>query len=244
MQSILLITGWAVGIQPLQPLQKALISEGFKVELVNIFNGLERTSLEQYGKIAQGFDVIIGWSLGGQLATLLAQHVYEHTAQAKTLITLASNPCFMMSSDWSFGMDHAAFQSFKAAFKQDPHMTLKRFCYLVTQGGTQAKQDWQHLQCFIQIEDQLSLLTGLELLERLNMVDILNQYAGHQFHIYSEGDGLVSHKIVDRMKKLSARFLKVELISGSHGFPVFKYDELSAKISQYIKSKNKNTEKM
>ena len=160
MQSILLITGWGVGIQPLQPLQQALINQGFKVELINIFNGLERTSLEQYSKIAQNFDVIIGWSLGGQLAALLVQHIYEKTAQVKTLITLASNPCFVMSNEWPVGMEQSTFQSFKEAFKQDPQTTLKRFCYLVTQGGLQAKQNWQYLQSLIHTEDTVSLLTG------------------------------------------------------------------------------------
>ncbi len=38
---------------------------------------------------------IIGWSLGGQLATLLVAAVEQQYQQQKVLITLASNPCFV-----------------------------------------------------------------------------------------------------------------------------------------------------
>lgn len=237
MQSILLITGWGVGTRPLQPLQQALIGQGFQVELINIFNILEKQSLETYTQLAEKFDIIVGWSLGGQLATILAQQIYEKIGQAKTLITLASNPCFLVSNDWPIGMHKTTFESFRTAFVDDPQTTLKRFCYLVTQGGQHAKQDWQHLQNSIDLQEHALAIMGLELLEQLNVVEILNNYVGNQFHIYASDDGLVSYKITQKMQKLSAKFVKLDSVSGSHGFPVFQVAELSRKISQYLRNK-------
>lgn len=234
MQKILLITGWAVGTQPLQALKQALIQKGFEVELVNIFNGFDPDDFIKHVKLAEQFDVIMGWSLGGQLATKLVKHIHEQTGQLKALITLASNPCFIANASWEIGMENSTFLSFKDAFEKDPLMTLKRFCYLVTQGRVNAKQDWQKLQNSINDDDLVLKSYGLDMLERFNNVDILKSYQGNQLHVFAEGDGLVSHKIVDNYRKLGAKFLKVDSVAGSHGFPVFQSEALSDKITQYL----------
>jgi pimeloyl-[acyl-carrier protein] methyl ester esterase len=64
-QRILLITGWGGGTKLLQPLAHALQHKGHSVELINIFNGLDTQALQQHAEQAKDFDVIIGWSLGG-----------------------------------------------------------------------------------------------------------------------------------------------------------------------------------
>ena len=235
MQKILIITGWAVGTQPLQALKDALTQKGFDVELVNIFNGFDTHDFIKHVKLAEQFDVIMGWSLGGQLATKLVQHIYEQTGQLKALITLASNPCFISNETWEIGMENSTFLSFKDSFEKDPLTTLKRFCYLVTQGRSNAKQDWQKLQSSVNDEELALKSSGLDMLERFNTVDIIQHYPGNQFHVFAEGDGLVSYKIVDNFRKLGAKFLKIDSINGSHGFPVFQGDSLSDKITQYLK---------
>lgn len=235
MQKILLITGWAVGTQPLQALKDALIKKGFQVELINIFNGFDREIFKKHAQMAENFDVIIGWSLGGQLATKLVQYIHEQTGQLKSLITLASNPCFIANEQWDVGMENSTFSSFKDSFDKDPLTTLKRFCYLVTQGRSNAKQDWQKLQSSVNDEELALKSSGLDMLEQFNTVDIIQNYPGHQLHVFAEEDGLVSHKIVDNFRKLGAKFLKVESINGSHGFPVFQSESLSDKITQYLK---------
>lgn len=95
MQKILLITGWGGGAQLLQPLQYHLIQQGYQVELWNIFNALDPQIVHEKVIEAQKYDVIIGWSLGGQLATILVDHIEQKFQQQKILITLASNPCFV-----------------------------------------------------------------------------------------------------------------------------------------------------
>ncbi|MBC6677301.1 MAG: hydrolase, partial [Acinetobacter sp.] len=106
-QRILLITGWGGGTKLLQPLAHALQHKGHSVELINIFNGLDAQALQQYAEQAKDFDVIIGWSLGGQLATLLVEAVEQQYQQQKVLITLASNPCFVAHENWPTAMSPA-----------------------------------------------------------------------------------------------------------------------------------------
>lgn len=67
---ILLITGWGVGVEPLQSLKLQLEKAGYQTQLINIFNILDANYCAQLDLVAE-VDVVIGWSLGGQLATQL-----------------------------------------------------------------------------------------------------------------------------------------------------------------------------
>lgn len=235
MQRILMITGWGIGTAPLMPLQQHLVQQGYQVELINIFNVFDTALLSKHLKLVEKFDVILGWSLGGQIATYLVDQFYQHTGQLKTLITLASNPRFVSDEDWQVGMAQSAFTSLKESFEKDPMITLKRFYYLVTQGSQTAKQDWQKLQSAIQSGDFLLQRYALEMWDKMNGVDALKHYLGHQLHIFSEADGLIPHKIVDLFKGFEAKSLKWDMVNGAHGFSLFYAKPMSEKIVQYLK---------
>ena len=235
MQRILMITGWGVGTHPLDLLKNHLTEFGYQVELINVFNLFDAEALQKHVQLAAHFDVIIGWSLGGQLAAKLVQYLHEQTGKLNVLITLASNPCFVANASWNVGMENATFLSFKDSFEKDPWVTLKRFCYLVTQGSLNAKQDWMKLQNSIYDEDLKLKTSGLEMLECLNTVSILQNYPGEQLHIFAEEDGLVSYKVMENFRKLGAKFLKLGTFNGSHAFPVFQSESVSGKITQYLK---------
>lgn len=233
-QRILLITGWGGGTKLLTPLQSALQQKGHYVELINIFNVFDEAELQYQTDHATDFDVIMGWSLGGQLATLLVDQVSKQYHQHKVLITLASNPCFVANEQWQTAMSPSAFQNFKQAFEHDAITTLKKFGFMVCQGTTTTKQDFLILQSLIQAQNLDRLKHGLVCLEKLNNVSILKNYLGHQYHLLGKQDYLVSYKVSENIQKLAAKFLKVELVSGSHGFPVFQSDSLTDKICQYL----------
>ena len=233
-QKILLITGWGGGTKLLSALQQVLQNQGNQVELINIFNALDNAELQRQTEKAKDFDVIIGWSLGGQLATLLVDKISKQYQQQKVLITLASNPCFVANDQWPTAMLQTTFQSFKQSFEQDAIATLKKFGYMVCQGVESTKVDFVKLQSLIQAQKIELLQDGLNLLENLNLVNILKNYAGQQYHIFGKQDYLVSYKVMDNLQKLDAKFLDAELISGSHGLPVFQVDLITDKICQYL----------
>lgn len=234
-QRILLITGWGGGAKLLAPLQQALQQQGHHVELINIFNALDEKVLQQQVKTAKDFDVIAGWSLGGQLAALLADQVAKQYSEHKVLITLASNPCFAANAEWQDAMDQPAFQSFKQSFEQDAVSTLKKFGYMVCQGTPSTKQDFLTLQSLIQAQNLELLRQGLNCLEQLNTADILKNYSGRQYHIFAQQDCLVSSKVEAKLQDFGAKLLETELLSGSHGFPLFDSELISCKICQYLK---------
>lgn len=233
-QRILLITGWGGGTKLLHSLQHALQNKGDEVELINIFNALDKAVLQQQVEKAKDFDVIMGWSLGGQLATLLVDQIDQHYHEQKVLITLASNPCFVQNAEWHTAMSQATFQVFKQSFEQDAITTLKKFGFMVCQGVESTKADFTTLQSLIQAQKIELLEDGLKLLEQLNLVSILKNYAGHQYHLLAKQDYLVSYKVLENLQNLDAKFLQAELVSGSHGFPVFHFESLTDKICQYL----------
>ena len=231
---ILLITGWGGGTKLLVSLQQALENKGHTVELINIFNALDDTELQRQTEKAKDFDVIIGWSLGGQLATLLVDQISKQYQQHKVLMTLASNPCFVANDEWQTAMNQETFQNFKQSFEHDAIATLKKFGFMVCQGTATTKQDFATLQSLIQPQSLDILKHGLSCLEHLNNVSILKNYTGQQYHLFAKQDFLVNYKVCENLEKFNAKFLEAELLSGSHGFPVFQSDLITDKICQYL----------
>ncbi|MCH7379377.1 MULTISPECIES: hydrolase [Acinetobacter] len=232
---ILLITGWGGGAELLKPLHEALEQKGHSVERLNIFNALDDEILQQHVELAVKFDVIIGWSLGGQLATLLVDQIQQQYAEPKVLITLASNPCFVVKADWTTAMPVETFIQFKQSFEQDAITTLKRFGLLVCQGASSAKKDFVAMQKLIRPQPIALLRDGLQLLEQLNLVELYKNYQGRQLHVFAEYDALVPYQIVQKTEDLAAKNLSVVSIDGaSHGFPCFMVEQTVQIIEDFI----------
>jgi len=232
---ILLITGWGGGAELLKPLHEALEQKGHSVERLNIFNALDDEILQQHVELAVKFDVIIGWSLGGQLATLLVDQIQQQYAEPKVLITLASNPCFVVKADWTTAMPVETFIQFKQSFEQDAITTLKRFGLLVCQGASSAKKDFVAMQKLIRPQPIALLRDGLQLLEQLNLVELYKNYQSRQLHVFAEYDALVPYQVVRKTKDLAAKNLSVVSIDGaSHGFPCFMVEQTVQIIEDFI----------
>ncbi|ENU22645.1 hypothetical protein F993_02546 [Acinetobacter proteolyticus] len=232
---ILLITGWGGGAELLKPLHEALAQKGHSIERINIFNALNDDILQQHVELAVKFDVIIGWSLGGQLAALLVDQIQQQYAEQKVLITLASNPCFVAQADWMAAMPVETFIPFKQAFEQDAISTLKRFGLLVCQGASSAKKDFVAMQKLIRPQQIALLRDGLQLLEQLNLVELYENYQGKQLHVFAEHDALVPYQVIRNIDDLAAKNLSVVLVDGaSHGFPCFMVEQTAQIIEDFI----------
>lgn len=234
--SILLITGWGGGTQLLEPLQHKLQQQGYIVELINIFNAFDAETLQHHVELARRFDVIIGWSLGGQLTTLLVQQLEQQFSEQKILISLASNPCFVAQPNWSTAMPQETFKQFKQSFQQDAVATLKRFGFLVCQGADSAKKDFIQMQKLIKPQSVSLLEQGLVLLEQLNLSETLAHYTGQQLHVFAQQDALVPCEIIPNMQQLLAGKAKIVAIEQvSHGFPCFEVEQTVQIIQDFLK---------
>ncbi|HDH1653686.1 hydrolase [Acinetobacter baumannii] len=231
---ILLITGWGVGIEPLQSLKLGLTKAGYDTQIINIFNVLGGDFHEQLDFLTD-IDVVVGWSLGGQLATYLVDFFYKQTGQTKTLITLASNPSFVANTSWHTAMPADVFSQFKASFLQNPQATLKRFYYLITFGSSQAKQDWLSVQNIANPPTNELLLDGLKMLEQLNLVDNLKNYPGRQLHLFAEQDNVIHCKIMENFKDIATENMSYKLIKdATHAFPYLQVERTIEEICQFL----------
>ena len=232
---ILLITGWGGGAELLKPLHEALEQKGHSVERINIFNVLNDDVLQQHVELAVEYDVIIGWSLGGRLATILINQIQQQYAEQKVLITLASNPCFVAQADWMTAMPVETFMQFKQSFEQDAITTLKRFGLLVCQGASSAKKDFVAMQKLIRPQPIALLRDGLQLLEQLNLVEMYKNYQGKQLHVFAEYDALVPYQVMQKTKDLAANNSSIVSVEGaSHGFPCFMVEQTVQIIEDFI----------
>lgn len=235
-QKILLITGWGGGVELLKPLHDTLAQQGHQVERINIFNAFDDGVLEQHVELARKYDVIVGWSLGGELATLLVNLIQQQYTEQKVLITLASNPCFVAQENWMTAMPVETFIQFKQSFEQDAITTLKRFGLLVCQGASSAKKDFLAMQKLIQPQPIALLKHGLQLLEQLNLVNIYKDYQGAQLHVFAESDALVPYQVVQKVRNMAAKNQSVVSVGGaSHGFPCFMVNETVQIIEDFLK---------
>lgn len=237
-KKILLITGWGGGAELLQPLHEALQQQGHFVDRINIFNALDQQVLQQQVEYARAFDVILGWSLGGQLATLVVHQIEKQYAEQKILITLASNPCFVVQENWSTAMPVETFQQFKQSFEQDSITTLKRFGFLVCQGADTARKDFLAMQKLIRPQPIALLKQGLQMLEQLNLVEMYENYQGDQLHVVAEYDALVPYQVIQNIQNLAAKKLSLVSIDGaSHGFPSFMAERTVQIVEDFLNEK-------
>ncbi len=231
---ILLITGWGVGIEPLESLKLHLQQKVFDVQLINIFDVLT-SSFQKQLNLLNDVDTVIGWSLGGQLAAYLVDSFYKSTGLTKTLITLASNPCFVANTNWQTAMPADVFSQFKASFLQNQQVTLKRFYYLITQGSAQAKKDWLNMQNIANPPPYELLLQGLEMLEHLNLVDNLKNYSGPQLHLFAEQDGVIPCKIEENFAHIATKKMKYKVLNeATHAFPYLQVERTIEEICQFL----------
>lgn len=129
----------------------------------------------------------VGWSLGGLIATDMAQH---HPEKVIGLMTIAFNPCFVQQADWSCAMPKDEFTRFQEAYVNEPIETLNRFMALQGLGAVDRRNLQKLLkksQCSIPNQQQAALLNLL----RKDLRPAIAQLAIKQMHCYGELDGLV-----------------------------------------------------
>lgn len=144
--------------------------------------------------------ILVGWSLGGMLATRVAARFPDRVAG---LITLASNGTFVARSHWPDAMAVRTFQQFSQKVQQNPQSGLKRFCKLVTHGDQHSAQQLPYLQSLVSSADSGELLPGLMLLSELDNTRYLPTIECPALHIFGQQDVLVPESAV---KKLAGVF--------------------------------------
>lgn len=120
--------------------------------------------------------LILGWSLGGALATeYLARTVNQNCLG---LVTVATNPCFVVRSDWPCAMSEAVVAEFSELVKSgDLNALVRRFRFLLTQDRAElsrlkALYNGETLPSIAALQSGLALLKTLDIRARLSQLKI------------------------------------------------------------------------
>lgn len=138
----------------------------------------------------------LGWSLGGLVATRIAQRWPQ---QVRGLVTIASSPRFMAQATppWP-GIAAAVMQQFAEQLRQDLQRTIERFLALQAMGSASARDDIRHIKELVLSKpqpDALALAQGLNMLQQVDLRSDLSLITLPWLRLWGKLDGLVPRKI-------------------------------------------------
>lgn len=184
---------------------------------------------------------LMGWSLGGMLATVLAS---RHPSRFTNLITLASNPTFVQKKGWLSAMPKKTFAAFFEMFQQQPADCLKRFHGLQCQGDQHERNVLKALKALVNQDtslqgndknSHLAWLRGLELLTEIDNRDAIASLEVRGLHIFGEVDQLVPASAADILSGLNAN-QQVDVLESTGHIPHLSCpDVLTSKVIEFLK---------
>ena len=175
--------------------------------------------------------VLIGWSLGGMLATRLALRFPERVV---SLITLASNASFVATDNWPHAMKESRFAEFSQSFRADPSKCLASFIALQSLEDCNRKDVANQLkQSRLELDDK-NLVAASKMLGFLKQIKnnaSLDQIRQPQLHLFGEHDKLVPVASIHSFPNKSA----IKVIRGaSHAPHVSLPEQVSNHIREFL----------
>jgi pimeloyl-[acyl-carrier protein] methyl ester esterase len=186
LKKIICLSGWG---QKFDSLESIFDSIFFAKTEISSFNYSQLSSLEEFfSKISQekSPDILIGWSLGGQLAI---RAIEKNILKPKLLILLA--PPFQMVKDVRIqaGMAKNTFDEFYNNFAKAPSKTLKQFAILTAMNDKNASEIAKNLD--INDGNFQQLKFWLEELERFSCFDVNFETMPKTLYFHGAGDMIV-----------------------------------------------------
>ncbi|WP_368232418.1 pimeloyl-ACP methyl ester esterase BioH [Aeromonas sp. s3] len=158
---------------------------------------------------------LLGWSLGGLVASQLALNYPE---RLHSLITVASSPCFMARDEWP-GIAPKVLTGFNQMLAGDFKQTIERFLAIQAMGSEHARDDIRQLRHWLaeRPAPQLAALeAGLDLLADVDLRDELVQLNLPWLRVYGRLDSLVPKASIPLLDERYPASRSVVLEKASH----------------------------
>lgn len=196
---LVLLHGWASDSRIWQPLLPRL-RQHFHITLIDL-PGFGRSGdapleidalIDTLLPLLPDTALYMGWSLGGMIATELAQ---RHPGRVAGLVRVASNARFVADEAWPQAMPVETFEAFYRAVGEAPDRALRRFIGLQCQGDAQARELRRSLpEC--QASPQ-ALVGGLDLLRELDQREPV--LSCPVLNVLGNGDALVPSAVAAQL---------------------------------------------
>ena len=224
-QDLVLLHGWGMngavwhGIVP-------LLSPHFRLHLVDLpgFGGSPLAEGVEYDLPWLAREVaavmparahLLGWSLGGLVASRIA---LDHPERVASLVTVASSPCFLAREEWP-GIAPKVLDGFMTALGGDFRQTVERFLAIQAMGSEHARDDIRQLKQWLaeRPAPQLPALTaGLTMLAEVDLRDELAQLTPPWLRVYGRLDSLVPRASIPLLDERYPRSEHQVLAKASH----------------------------
>ena len=233
--TVFILPGFGLGVYPLQVLTDCLSHQGYTTQFLPLpeqapLDAYLHTLIQRHHITANS--VVLGWSLGGQLASLLAERT-----QCR-LITLASNPQFCSDASWAYGMQSDVFERFYAKQQTQPVQNLQQFAALtgLQDASSHTKAHIKHLKAQLtrlSESEQAIHLLHLHWLCRLNTRSVLANLPTPQLHIWGDVDALIPKHMADALAL--PPHARTHIVTGaSHLLPLTHSSECADTIVKWL----------
>lgn len=225
--NLVLIHGWAIGsgvwkkfIPYLNAYQQVITVDlpGYNQPIKQQTNTDTPQNIEQITqkispKIPKN-SILVGWSLGGLIATKLASIRQDISA----LALLASSPCFINKTDWKNSIDPIDYAQLSHALIKDKTKTLQRFIGLVATGDTNPRQTIQNLKQHIKdnMPDTQTLQIGLDILQNEDQRELLKNSHCPVAIILGQHDTLIKHTTKKAIHKIQPKIEIMTIANAGH----------------------------
>lgn len=242
---LLLIHGWGMNGEVFNDFANKLEVQGYRVGVVDL-PGFGHSPawpeltleamVDELAKQLEGTPdvVVLGWSLGGLVATKLA---IEHPQLVSQLITVASTPKFVADEDWP-GIKPKVLSGFAQALSDDINATLDRFIALQAMGSDTARQDIKALR--LRLADSpdphpKALVDGLLLLQQVDLRSQLTEIKAPWLQIEGRLDALVPARGQGQRQHAAPSAERVVLEKASHAPFISHPQQVIESISAFIR---------
>ncbi|MBV7416282.1 pimeloyl-ACP methyl ester esterase BioH [Aeromonas sp. sif2433] len=176
---------------------------------------------------------LLGWSLGGLVASQLA---LTHPERVQSLITVASSPCFMARDEWP-GIAPKVLAGFNQMLAGDFKQTIERFLAIQAMGSEHARDDIRQLRHWLaeRPAPQLAALeAGLGLLADVDLRDELTTLSLPWLRIYGRLDSLVPKAAIPLLNERYPHSRSLVLDKASHAPFISHPAQFIAMVREFI----------
>ena len=175
------------------------LNENFVVESPEGF--LAASEIQLGRRLPDKFSMV-GWSLGGALASLIAHKMSD---RVKSLHLIGTNPEFVASKDWSFATQRASLLELHQNLEDNSKTALERFWFLQFQhevSKANLRHHWRdYISQFADTKfDLRELHKGLNWLQSIKLHKVWDHIQCPVFHYLGEHDPFVSAQAASNLK--------------------------------------------
>lgn len=204
------ISGWG---QP-QDALKAVVPEAMPIRYAQ--HTEISAALSDIAQQARGHDLIVGWSLGGQLAL---RAIAEGRMHPRFLVLIGAAYQFVATPQMKLGMPRDTYEKFRENYAKNPARTLHKGWELIVHGDTHADT----VRGYLAQQDRDAVLhtnwlRWFELLDGFSFATMTLDNVPPTLLIHGDHDAVVAHAQAQRLER-ALPHARLETIKGAGHAP-------------------------